>query len=186
MTTGPQFAAAPGPDPIDVVHTARLEGLRLCAEHARALHLMHADPVVMATLGGVIGEAEAMRRLRQQEEHWAREGFGLWALFDRASGEFVGRGGLRRVTILGRDEVEVAYAFRAAWWGRGLATELARFSVETGFGRLGLRSLVAFTLITNLPSQRVMQKVGFTRERDFTYADLPHVLYRIARPDSAE
>jgi len=158
-------------------------GRRLCAEHAPLLSLFHADPIVMATLGGVIDEAEAMRRLRQQEDHWAREAFGLWALFDRATGEFVGRGGLRRVTILGRDEVEVAYAFRAACWGRGLATELARHSLELGFGHLGLSTIVAFTMTTNLASQRVMEKAGFTYERHFTYADLPHVLYRVNKAD---
>ncbi len=30
-----------------------------------------------------------------------------------------------------------------------------------------------------------MEKLGFTYERDFVYADLPHVLYRLRREDYA-
>jgi ribosomal-protein-alanine N-acetyltransferase len=42
--------------------------------------------------------------------------------------------------------------------------------------------VVAFTLPTNWASRRVMEKVGFTFERDIVHAGLRHVLYRIANP----
>ncbi len=44
--------------------------------------------------------------------------------------------------------------------------------------KLGIRDLVAFTLPTNLGSRGVMEKAGFRYERDITWANLPHVLYR--------
>ena len=75
--------------------------------------------------------------------------------------------------------MELAYALRSEYWGRGLATELARAAVAAGFERLGLEDIVAFTLPTNRSSWRVMEKTGFGYERDVVYAGLPHMLYRV-------
>ena len=43
---------------------------------------------------------------------------------------------------------------------------------------LGLRELVSFTLPDNTGSRRVMEKLGFSHDRDIIHAGLPHVLYR--------
>ena len=64
-------------------------------------------------------------------------------------------------------------------WGQGLATEMAEAAVDAALRKLQLASLVAFTLPSNKASSRVMEKVGFSYERDIVYADLPHVLYRL-------
>jgi len=97
----------------------------------------------------------------------------------RATGEPVGGAALRHVEIAGQPEFEVGYRVAAAWWGRGIATEMASALVGVARDRLGLAELVAFTLPDNLASRRVMEKVGFTYERDIEWARLPHVLYRL-------
>jgi [ribosomal protein S5]-alanine N-acetyltransferase len=116
-------------------------------------------------------------------EEWDRAGWSLWTLRDRETGAFIGRGGLRPVTIDGVDEVELGYALRPEWWGRGLATELSSVAIEVGFERLGLRSIVAFTIPTNVRSRHVMEKVGMNFERDMVWAGMPHVLYRITHAE---
>src|SRR5207248_10169458 len=58
----------------------------------------------------------------------------------REAGEVVGTATLRRVQIDGRDEVEVGYRVAAAWWGLGIATEMAAALVDVARERLGLRS----------------------------------------------
>ena len=161
------------------IATERLELRRPSWSDLPAYVRMYADPDVMATLGGVRSAEEAESRLGQLIEHWNEHGYGFYSAFDRPGGRFAGRGGLRRVTIAGRDEVEVGYGLLARCWGRGLATELARRAVRLGFEDLGLDALVCFTLPTNRASRRVMEKVGFVYEEDTTYADLPHVLYRL-------
>jgi RimJ/RimL family protein N-acetyltransferase len=56
---------------------------------------------------------------------------------------------------------------------------------------LGLPEIVAFTFRGNIPSRRVMEKIGMARDpaADFEHPRLPpghplrpHVLYRIANP----
>ena len=163
---------------LDTVGTEHLLGERLRPDHLDDLFTMDRDPVVMATLGGLRDEAGTRRWLAVNLEHWERHGFGLWMFRDRADGRFVGRGGLRHVPVEGRDEIEVAYALVPAFWGRGLATEIARLSVETAFRTLELDRIVSFTLPDNRRSRRVMEKAGFAYERDIVHAKLPHVLYR--------
>jgi [ribosomal protein S5]-alanine N-acetyltransferase len=144
---------------------------------------MHQDPSVMATLGGLRSDEQTRQFLRDNLRHWDRHGYGLWMFRAQADGRFVGRDGLRHVHVGGNDEVELAYALMAAFWGRGLATEMAKAIVTVTFEHLGMADLVAFTLATNQASRRVMEKVGCQFERDIVHAGLPHVLYRIKRED---
>ncbi len=166
----------PSPDSIT---TARLIGRPPTEADFDLLHRLHRDPRAMATLGGLRDAEQTRFFLEMFVEHWREWGYGTWMLFDRDSGAFAGRAGLRRLEILGRPEVEELYALLPDFWGRGLATEIARASIEVAFRDLGLADLIALTLRTNLASQRVMQKAGFRYDRDFSYAGRPHVLYRL-------
>ena len=167
--------------------SARLEHLRtprLCLERPAPgdladLSRLHADPRVMATLGGVRSEAETAELLQDLCAHWERHGFGPWVLRAPEDGRLLGRGGLRRVAVGGRDEVELLYALAADAWGRGLASELARESVRVAFAELALPDLVAFTRPTHTRSRAVMERAGFGYERDVLHAGEPHVLYRL-------
>jgi [ribosomal protein S5]-alanine N-acetyltransferase len=164
---------------LDRLETKRLIGERLREEHFDYLRAMDTDPEVMATLGGVRSENETWEQLRWSLEHWERNGFGPWIFRDRETREQVGSAALRHVVIEGQPEVEVGYRVVAAWWGRGIATEMAQALVAVARDRLELEEIVAFTLPDNLGSRRVMEKAGFTYERDIEWAALRHVLYRL-------
>jgi RimJ/RimL family protein N-acetyltransferase len=140
------------------------------------------NPQVMATLGGLRTREQNREYLQQQLAHWEQHGFGYWTAYDLRSGQFAGRGGLRHALVEGRDEVEVGYGLLPKFWGRGMATELARLSVRVGFTELNRADLVAFTLPTNMGSRRVMEKAGFRYERAIVHANLDHVLYRLTAP----
>jgi RimJ/RimL family protein N-acetyltransferase len=168
---------------------ARLETERMILER---LHLEHApeqlrlllDPRVSATLWPrrqLPTEGDVLDGLRAKVEHWDRHGFGMWMARDRDTGEMVGRGGLQYTYTAGLNDVEAGWAIVPERWGQGLATELARACVETALDQLGLLELVAFTLPDNRASRRVMERSGFTYERDIVHAGLPHVLYRRVR-----
>ena len=113
--------------------------------------------------------------------HWDRRGFGLWVLRDR-QGQFVGRAGVRPLTVLDREEIEIAYTFHQAWWGQGYASEIAEALCDIAFGPLGLPELAGIVVTGNLASCRVLEKVGFIFDR--RYEDHGHelVLYRRRAP----
>lgn len=171
---------------LDEIQTPRLTLSRMSANDLDNLTRMHLDPRVMATLGGVRSAETTRQWLEHQLDHWRQYGYGLWLARERETGQFAGRGGLHRVEINGREEVEVGYSFLADYWGCGLATELVRASIHAAFTILNIPNLVCFTPTTNFASQRVMQKAGFRYERDCVYKDMPHVLYRLRRADGAD
>ncbi|HEX4560191.1 MAG TPA: GNAT family N-acetyltransferase, partial [Gemmatimonadales bacterium] len=121
---------------LDAFTTARLSAERLMPAHRDEIHRMHQDPRAMAMLGGVRDEVKTQEYLDRNLAHWDEFGFGLWIVRDRASGEMIGRGLLRHLDVEGQDDIETGYAFYPAWWGKGLATEIARKCVELGFGSL--------------------------------------------------
>ena len=139
---------------------------------------MHRDAAVMAQVGGVRDDAQTGAYLARNLQHWADHGFGLWILRERGGGEPVGRAVLRHLLVEGVDEVEVGYAFYQAFWGRGLATEVATACLELGRRELHLATIVAVTSPANLASQRVLQKVGLDYERDFTHEGALSSLFR--------
>jgi [ribosomal protein S5]-alanine N-acetyltransferase len=49
---------------------------------------------------------------------------------------------------------------------------------------MGLGTVISYTLPGNLASRRVMEKLGFSYEREIVHYDLPHVLYRLQSPGS--
>jgi RimJ/RimL family protein N-acetyltransferase len=150
------------------------------AAHWLDLRRMDENPGFMAMLGGVRDTAGTVAYLETNVKHWADHGFGMWMLRDAATWAVIGRAILRHLAVEGVDEVEVGYGFMPEYWGRGLATEIAKACIRLGFDQLGLQTIVAITTHANLASQHVMRKAGLTYERDIVHAGAPHVLYRIA------
>lgn len=174
--------------PLDSIQSLRTDRLlldRMRLEDADDMVAMQQDDRFVEAFGHRSTSEHVRGFVTRSVANWERLGFGLWTLRDRETGVFVGRGGIRPVTIDDADEVELGYAFLPDWWGRGLATEMSRTALEVGFELLRLTNIVAFTMPTNVRSRHVMEKLGFTFERDFVWADMPHVLYRLRREDYA-
>ena len=160
--------------------TERLALTRIRADELPDYLAFYRNEQTTATLGGVRAEEWVRQWLDRQLDHWDQHGFGLWTMRARASGAFMGRGGLRHALIEGQDEIELGYGLLPEYWGQGLAVEMSREALRSGFELLGLESIVSFTLPTNRKSRRVMEKLGLKYERDVIWADLPQVLYRIS------
>ena len=166
---------------IETFLTSRMDADRITEDDFADLFRMNQDAAVVATLGGIKTEAQTREFLQSAIEHWERHGYGIWMFRTRDDSRFVGRAGIRNVTIENAAEVELLYALMPEFWRRGFATEMSRAILEA-VATLGIADIVVFTLPTNLGSRGVMEKSGFTYERDFIWANLPHVLYRRKLP----
>jgi|HubBroStandDraft_6_1064221.scaffolds.fasta_scaffold615985_2 ribosomal-protein-alanine N-acetyltransferase len=167
---------------IDAFGTERLTAERLRPQHLADYGRLFQDVRVMATLsadGKPLPAEEVARWLQLSLDHWDRHHYGFWAIRTKEGNRFVGRAGLKNVDALGKNEVELAYALLPEFWDQGLATEISTAILEMAFKTIGLTEVVCFTLTTNLPSRRVMEKVGFQFEREGMHADLPHIFYRL-------
>ena len=174
------------PRNLDRFSTARLLAERLTTSHLPDLLQMDQNELFMAHLGGVRDEAGTRAYFDMNVAHWEAHGFGLWMLRDGQGGAVMGRAVLRHLDVDGADEIEVGYGFLPEFWGRGLATEVARTCVGIGLERVELSSVVAITLPTNVASRRVMEKTGLTYEREIPHQGVAHLLFRIGqnRPTS--
>jgi ribosomal-protein-alanine N-acetyltransferase len=161
------------------LETARLVGTRITAGDLDRLRALYQDPRVAETLGGVRSDDWVANQLELELDHWRRHGFGAWIFATRDGGAFVGRGAVRHARVLDGDQIEVGYALVPDFWGHGLASEMTAAMVTFAHDELVLDEIAAWTLTTNLASQRVLEKAGLVHERDFEHADLPHRYYRL-------
>jgi len=161
----------------DSFRTQRLRAERLTAGHFEDVRAMDSDPEYMALLGGPRSELDTRAYMARNLQHWDDYGHGLWMLRD-AEGQIAGRCVLRHLDVEGMDEVELGYGFHTQYWGRGLATEVAKELLRLGRETLRRPSIVAITRPDNLGSQRVLVKTGLVYECDVDYEGIPHQLYR--------
>lgn len=137
---------------------------------------LHRHPDVLAYLPGPNDRAETAKLVDRFLDHWARHGFGLFAVDDKSSGELVGFTGLIAIEweapVKG---VEIGWRFRRDVWGQGYATEAARRCLPLAFEQLGIDPLVAIAVPENVRSHRVMERLGFVRQpnKNFEHPRLP-------------
>jgi ribosomal-protein-alanine N-acetyltransferase len=158
--------------------TPRLRGRPLGESDFDDLHALHRDRRVLAWFGAEPDTpAETRAFLDRKLAHWREHGFGIWMFRDPGCA-FIGRCGIHRWSLDGQAEVELGYIVRSELWSHGYATEMGAAVVEHAFSTLGLAALVGFTRPDNVPSRRVLEKLGFDFERTFVAHGDESVLYR--------
>lgn len=164
--------------PLESFETKRLKARKMIEEDLPLLHLMNSNIEMMDTLGGICDAIETNKRFIWNLNQWVTYGFGQCLLFDKISNDLVGRAGIRRLEIDGSEETEIAYALLPSFWGKGLATEIAKKCVEIGFEYYKIPSLIAGTQVTNIASQKVIIKSGFKFEKEIFQYGATQFVYR--------
>jgi ribosomal-protein-alanine N-acetyltransferase len=163
-----------------MIRTKRLIGLPLSELDESDVRVLNRDPQVMATLGGVRTEEETRRWMRENLEHWERNGFGTWVFHDFTNGEVAGRAGIRRVEVEGESEIELGYVLASKFWGQGLATEMGDAILDRKYPSLPMGRVIALIDAKNARSLRVAARLGFRFERNVTWKGLPTTLHRLS------
>jgi RimJ/RimL family protein N-acetyltransferase len=169
-----------------VIRTDRLLLRRWSEPDREPFAAMNADPAVMEHMQGVLSRDRSDAFVDRIERHWDEHGWGLWAVEVRGVAPFIG--------FVGLWPVEVGWRLARAHWGYGFATEAAIEALRFGFIDVGLTEIVSFTVVQNVRSRRVMERIGLVRDPSGDFAHpkvdpvafpqlVPHVLYRVARAD---
>ncbi len=107
-------------------------------------------------------------------ESYARNGFGLWLVEERAGGAATGICGLvRRPTLA---DVDIGFAFLPAWRGKGYARESARAVLAHARAQLGLSRVIAIVAPDNAASAAVLEAIGLRFERLITFGEAGETL----------
>ncbi|MEV0291742.1 GNAT family N-acetyltransferase [Kribbella sp. NPDC050820] len=153
---------------------------------------LNADPAVMEHFPSLQSREVSDALIDRNTTAIDERGWGLWAIEVRDTGRFIGFTGLSVPSFEAHfmPAVEIGWRLAKEAWGNGYATEAARAALAHGFGPAGLDAIVSFTATTNVPSQRVMQRIGMIHDEpgDFDHPRLEaghrlqrHVFYRIDR-----
>lgn len=140
------------------------------AEQMRVLN----TPTVMARLGGPKELHEIEAKHAKSMALYAREGFSFLFLIEKDTGEMVGHAGIKRVDNPLASNVgdhEIGWLIREDRWRLGLAEEAVRAVIDWAFGRVDAPHVVALTSEANVPSWKLMEKLGMVRRKDLDFED---------------
>ncbi len=177
---------------INDIYTERLQLRRWKESDKEPFAALNADPVVMEFFPKLLTRAESDALANDIKARFEKQGFGLWAVELKDSGQFIGFVGLNvpQFEAPFMPAVEIGWRLAKEYWGKGYATEAANAVLDVAFNKLGLTEIVSFTVPANTPSRKVMERLGMTHNpiEDFAHPKLPvdhplskHVLYRINR-----
>lgn len=168
-----------------VLETERLLLREMGQSDLAALCAILQDDETMYAYEGALSDDEAQAWLDRQMERYARDGFGLWAVVMKETGEVIGQCGLTYQDADGVRVVEVGYLFQRAFWHRGYATEAARACRDYAFDQVGVDTVYSIIRDTNIPSQKVALRNGMKPEGSFVKRyrdiDMPHIVYAVSR-----
>ena len=107
--------------------------------------------------------AETRRYLRAARAAWARRTSFEFVIEAAASGTLLGVTSLHRIDWM-RRSAGIGYWIRRSRFGQGFATEACDAVLAHAFDALRINRVEALVALANKSSQRVVEKLGFTRE----------------------
>lgn len=148
-----------------VIETDRLRLRPHRASDFADMQALWGDPHTVRFIGGHVQDAQTVWfRLLRYAGMWALIGYGFWAIEDKATGAYLGDGGLlnahRGIALL-EGVPEIGWALRPDAGGKGLATELA--VAVTQWADTVLKAPLTRCIIEpgNVASIRVAEKAGY-------------------------
>ena len=111
-------------------------------------------------IGGAMPRAAAWRKFLQMPGAWVVQGFAMFSVIEKTSGEWIGQCGPWQPE--GWPGTEVGWGLVREHWGKGYAVEAAAASIDWAFDELGWTDVIHCIDPANTPSQKVAERLGST------------------------
>jgi RimJ/RimL family protein N-acetyltransferase len=164
-----------------ILETAHLTLREFCPEDVDAVAAVLSDAETMRFYPAPLDRPGVAEWIERNRRRYQVDGFGLWAMLLKSSGQLIGDCGLARQIVDGIPEVEIGYHVRRDLWGRGLAPEAAQACRDYAFAKLSAERLISLIRPENQPSRRVAEKNGMTVWKETVWGGFPHLVYTIQR-----
>ncbi|KGD76751.1 guanosine monophosphate synthetase [Tatumella morbirosei] len=166
------------------LETTRLKLEPYNDSHYEGLRVMDNDSEVMRYINkGIVKTPEETREnIRRVQSRWHKYGFSWWAIKEKASGVVVGAACLQYLANVEGAPLEIGWRLIPEHNGKGYATEAAEAIIDYAAEHIGADYLVAVADPENIPSQRVMQRLGMTYKAIEQHYDEPCVVYELSIP----
>ena len=112
---------------------------------------------------------------------YKKDGFGLFLVALKNTNTCIGMCGLvNRPTL---DNIDIGFAFLNESCGKGYGYESAKATIDYALNTLNLEKVLGITLATNIPSQKLLKKIGLTLEKEYTNDEGEEmIMYGVERP----
>jgi len=117
-----------------------------------------ADAEAVRFIGGFQPRATAWRGFLTMVGAWAIQGFGMFSVIEKSSGQWIGRMGPWQPE--GWPGTEVGWGLVRSAWGKGYALEGAVASIDWAFEHLGWTEVIHCIDHDNRPSQALAIRLG--------------------------
>ncbi|HXN02094.1 MAG TPA: GNAT family N-acetyltransferase [Candidatus Dormibacteraeota bacterium] len=144
---------------------------------------IYAQPEYLAHMPALDRDRTA-KQIEAFTRRWRDDGACQWAAVDLRTDRLIGRIGLLRHHDwpVEPDPIEVGWTLHRDYWGRGLATEGGRVSIEIWRERLlNDQRLISITVPRNSRSRAVMARLGLTLRGTAYWKNLDVVWYAVDR-----
>lgn len=125
------------------------------------------DAETMYAYEHAFSDEEVIDWLNRQISRYKEFGFGLWAVIDKYTDEFIGQVGLTMQAVVDYQELEIGYLIKRKHWHKGYVTEAAIGCKEYAFKNLKRNRVVSIIRDNNFASQGVAQRVGMKKDSEF-------------------
>lgn len=136
----------------------------------------HADPEAMLHLGGVQSPAQVWRTLCTMAGAWHLDGFHMFSVLEKATGEWLGRIG--PLYPHHWPDREVGWGLMRSHWGKGYAHEAAACAMDYVFDTLGWDRVIHTIAPDNYASAAVAKSLGSRNQGPGRLPD-PYAAYAV-------
>ena len=119
---------------------------------------MIGDEETARFIGGHMPRPAAWRKFLQMPGAWAMQGFAMFSLIEKSSGEWIGQAGPWMPE--GWPGTEVGWALRKEFTGRGYAVEAATAAIDWAFDTLGWTEVIHTIQPPNAASIALAERLG--------------------------
>jgi len=140
-----------------------------------AMDAISADPTVMRYFPTTKSRKETVAFIARMQEQYTETGHCYFAVDHLENQEFFGFIGLSRQSFEADFTpcVDIGWRLSPRYWNQGLATEGANASLNYAHKTLTINDIYAIAPCLNIPSIRVMEKIGMHLVKIFDHPLLP-------------
>ena len=143
-----------------MIETERLCLRELTPDDYDALYAVLADSDIMQHYPYTFDEARVRRWIIRNIERYDQDGFGLWAVVLKETGEMIGDCGITMQNIHGAMLPEIGYHIRKDQQRKGYASEAAAACIRYAFENYDFPAVYSYMKYTNVASYSTAMKNG--------------------------
>lgn len=150
-----------------ILETRRLFLREMNMDDYDALYTVLADTDIMQHYPYTFDEKRVREWIKRNTDRYRDNGFGLWAVCLKGTGEMIGDCGLTLQNIDGKMLPEIGYHIRKDCQHKGYAREAARAVLEWAFRKTDYPSFYSYCKYTNEASYKTAESIGMHFDKEY-------------------